>query len=221
MSYRKDPLVENGVYHIYSRSIAGYEIFGNDKDRSRMLKTIAFYAVKDPGCKFSWFTQYKNKHMSTIVSLTSGSEKLIEILAYCLMPTHLHLVLKQIAKDGISKFLNLILKSYSAYFNNKHNRKGPLWESRFKNIPITDDGYLFHLIRYIHLNPTSSDSRINKPEDWKYSSYREYLDLVPENERLCSFSEYLDVNPDSYREYTNDRMDYQRKLSKIKHLTLE
>ena len=60
----------------------------------------------------------------------------VEIIAYCIMPTHFHLVVKQLKEDGISFFIQQILNSYSRYFNIKTKRKGPLWEGRFQNVII-------------------------------------------------------------------------------------
>lgn len=136
------------------------------------------------------------------------------------MPTHIHLILQQLKNYGISRFMNLILKSYSKHFNIKHKRKGPLWEGRFKNVLVETNEQFLHLTRYIHLNPVT-DYLVNKPEDWKFSSYREYIGLVDKDERICDFSDYLDMDIPSYQGFVNDRIVYQRELAQIKHLILE
>jgi putative transposase len=147
-------------------------------------------------------------------------EKLVEIIAYCIMPTHLHLVLKQLEDNGISIFMNRILNSYSHYFNIKHERKGPLWEGRFKHILVEKDEYLLHLTRYIHLNPVTA-YLVNKPEEWFASSYGEYLQDVKKDDKICKYSEILEIEPKSYREFIEDRISYQRELAKIKHLVMD
>jgi putative transposase len=129
------------------------------------------------------------------------------------MPTHLHLILKQLKHNGISIFMNNILNSYTRYFNTKHKRKGPLWEARFKNILIEKDEYLLHLTRYIHLNPVTA-SLINKPEDWLASSYREYIEKNAE--KICQYDDVLKTEPISYKQFVDDRISYQRELAKIK-----
>ena len=111
-----------------------------------------------------------------------------------------------------------LLNSYTRYFNTKTKRKGPLWQGRFKSVLIKTDEQLLHLTRYIHLNPTSEDL-VERPEDWPYSSYNEYL--RNSEEPLCSFSKYLDIEPKTYREFVESRKDYQKRLSEIKHLLLE
>jgi putative transposase len=149
------------------------------------------------------------------------SEKIVKILAYCLMPTHIHLALQQMTDGGISNFIYRLLKGYSQYFNLKHARKGPLWEGRFVNILVKTDGQLLHLTRYIHLNPVTA-LLVDKPEEWKFSSYREYVSLLKEGERkICDFSHQLTINAEGYKKFVLDRIDYQRKLALIKHLSGE
>jgi len=136
------------------------------------------------------------------------------------MPTHIHLLLQQLEGGSISKYINLLLKSYSKYFNLKYRRKGPLWEGRFRSILVASDEQFRHLTRYIHLNPTSALLTDN-PINWKYSSYKEYIKPHNNKERVCDFSDYLDIDHHSYKKFVEDQIDYQRTLEKIKHLTLE
>ncbi|MFH1798467.1 MAG: transposase [Candidatus Omnitrophota bacterium] len=135
---------------------------------------------------------------------------------YCPMPTHVHLVLKQLQSEGVSKFMCRILQGYSTYFNRKHGRKGPLWESRFKTVLVRSQEQFSHLTRYIHLNPVTS-YLVDKPEDWSFSSYREYLGICGEEKKICNFKEYLNMNPKHYKKFVEDQIDYQRELSKMKN----
>ncbi len=218
MSYRKFPLVQGEIYHVFTKSIAGFKIFNNDKDYVRMIEELRFYREGAGAGRFSLCLKSQKLKINYIKPATS--ENIVSILAYCLMPTHIHLVLKQLKDDGISKFVNLILKSYSGYFNIKHGRKGPLWESRFKNVLVETEEQFLHLSRYIHLNPVSS-YLINAPQDWQFSSYSEYINLITEDKKICNFSEYLNMEPTNYKRFVESRIDYQRRLEQIKHLLLE
>lgn len=80
-------------------------------------------------------------------------QKLVEIYCYTLMPNHFHFILKEIQQKGISLFFQKILSQYSGYFNRKYNRRGPLFESRFKDKPINTNHYFKHLSKYIWNNP--------------------------------------------------------------------
>jgi REP element-mobilizing transposase RayT len=92
----------------------------------------------------------------------------LELHSYCLMPTHFHFLLKQTKAGALKDFMTTLQVSYSMYFNKKYGRKGPLFESRFKAIPVEKTEYLTHLSRYIHLNPLGFRA-------WDHSSYNDFL----------------------------------------------
>ncbi len=219
---RKDPLVTGEVYHVYNKSIAGYRIFNNDSEFLRMINVVCYYQREKPGLKFSDFIrspEAKNNHLPPRRWESGGREKLVEIIAYCIMPTHLHLVVKQLKEYGISTFMSNVQNSYARYFNTKHERKGPLWEGKFQNLLVETDEYLLHLTRYIHLNPTTAHL-VDKPEDWLSSSYQEYL-FSTDNSRICKYDDILDIGSKDYKEFVEDRISYQRELAKIKHLLID
>lgn len=217
MSTRRNPLLIGQIYHIFSKSISGYKIFRDDDEYERMKDLLKYYKTENTPMRFSIFQEIKYKERKQIYK-TEGDDLLIEIIAYCIMPTHFHLVVKQLKENGISFFIQQILNSYSRYFNVKTKRKGPLWEGRFQNVAIETDEQLLHLTRYIHLNPVTA-YLVDRPEDWKFSSYKEFLG--EENKKLCSFLNILDITPDCYKKFVDDRIDYQRQLAEIKKLVLE
>ena len=215
---RKFPLVTEEVYHVFNRSIARYKIFSSRRDFERMIELFGYYQWKNREMKFSQWKRKKNKESLSLGVMDSA--KLVNIIAYCIMPTHIHLILKQLKDRGISTFMSQIANSYSRYFNVKYKRKGPLWEKEFSNVLVDTDEQLLHLTRYIHLNPATSNLT-DAPEDWFASSYKEYLGKADDDKKLCNFADILDISPDSYKKFVNDRIDYQRELSRIKHLLLE
>lgn len=217
---RKIPLVTNETYHIFNKSIAGYEIFNTKEEFLRIVEVIKHYQPAKTKIRFSKREEIKNDDSISPLPRLPQENKLVEIIAYCIMPTHIHLILKQTVDKGISTFMSLISNSYSRYFNLKHKRKGPLWENEFKNVLITSDEQLLHLTRYIHLNPVSAFI-VNRPGEWTASSYKEYLGEVADAQKICNFENLLNIVPSSYREFTEDRISYQRELAQIKHLILE
>lgn len=221
---RKEKIVSGNVYHIFNKSIADFKIFNKDIEFLRIKNIIKYYQIQNMPFKFSRFmeseTVKKDGFDSNFISLSQSKEKLVQIIAYCIMPTHLHLILKQLKENGISIFMGNVLNSYTRYFNTKYKRKGPLWEGRFKNVPVETDEQLVHLTRYIHLNPVTA-YLVNKPEEWLASSYKEYLSDVNSEDRVCEYDDILDVTPSFYRKFVEDRVSYQRELAKIKGLFLE
>lgn len=216
---RKDPLVTGQLFHIYSRSIAKYKIFNNARDFDRILKVFILSSYCDFDYEFSKYFRLTDKEQNLIYTkLVEKSKKLVDIVAYCIMPTHFHLVLKQVSDDGISNFISRSLNSYSRYFNTKYQRIGPLWSSRFKNVLIEDNDQLLHLTRYIHLNPSSAGI-VDKPEEWESSSYNEFIGKSLTN--ICNFNNLIDMTPEEYTKFVNDNKKYQRDLSLIKNLLIE
>lgn len=216
--YRRNSLVIGEVYHVFNKSIAGFRIFNNDSEFARMTKTICYYQRERPYIKFSKFVNSTKAKEGFLP--VSDEEKLVEIIAYCIMPSHIHLLLKQLKDNGITAFMSNILNSYTRYFNIKHNRKGPLWEGRFKNVLVKTDEQLLHLTRYIHLNPVTA-YLVNTPDKWIASSYKEYLLEVKDNSRICKYEDLLEIEPKSYKKFVLDLVSYQRELAKIKKLLLE
>lgn len=217
---RKDRLVNNHYYHVLNRSIAQYEIFKDVRDCERFLRLLDLYRYIDFDYKYSHFLELTLDHQKNVIKdLKSNNSKLVKIISYCLMPTHLHLILYQNVDSGISKFIARILNSYSRYFNLYYHRKGPMWEGHFKNILITTDEQLLHLTRYIHLNPVSANL-VKKPEDWQLSSYLEYV-RNGKDDNICEFDGLFNLSSKDYKNFVNSGISYQKELAKIKHLLIE
>ena len=216
MQIRKDSLTNNSYFHIFSRSIAKYKIFNNEKEYLRFLELLQLYRFKNFNHKYSKYLELDLKSQkTTIENLKNQNLVLVEIVAYCIMPTHVHLLLKQIDNQGISKFISKVFNSYARYFNFKHHRTGPLWAGRFKNVLVSKDEQLLHLTRYIHLNPASA-GLVKRPNDWVFSSYLEYIDKGSEKDAICSTRNLFSISPKEYKKFVLDQKSYQRDLAKIK-----
>lgn len=220
--YRKTQLCTGEVYHIYTRSIAGFVLFNHPNEYARMRSTLEYsIPIEVPVC----YSRYRillasgKLEQSRQYAKAVNHEPCVQVIGHCLMPTHLHLLLKQIAPNGISNYMHRVLDSYSRYFNLLHKRKGPLWEGRFKESHINTDELLLHMSRYIHLNPVTA-YLTDKPEAWPYSSYTSYLDPKISSP-LGQSQGLIQVPPEPYRRFVENRIDYQRKLASIKHLLLE
>ena len=215
-------MVNGCYYHIVTRSIAKYEIFNDSDDYLRIMALLDLYRFKDFQYKYSQFIGLSMRHQKAIVNSMKNSPQLVEIIAYCIMPTHIHLILKQKTDNGISKYMARVLDAYTRYFNVKYHRTGPLWEGRFKSVLVDTDEQLLHLSRYIHLNPTSA-GLVQKPRDWQFSSYREYVRsrINKSFSHLCQFEEVISVDSKEYRNFVLDRIAYQKEISKIKRLLIE
>lgn len=223
MPARFTPLVINQYYHIFNRGVNKQPIFQGLRDYKRALDILEFYSynTKLRYSKFLLLSQEdKNSFMD---NLLKENDRLVEIVCFCLMLNHFHLLLNQKKDNGISKFMANLQNSYTRYFNTKHDRVGPLLQGQFKAVLVEDDNQLLHLSRYIHLNPYSSFivKKIEDLKGYQWSSFPEYLGKV--DTALCNkqivLSHFKDI--EGYKKFVFDQADYQRKLEEIKHLTLE
>ncbi|HBU69442.1 MAG TPA: hypothetical protein DEE98_03555 [Elusimicrobia bacterium] len=217
---KREALVNESVYHVFSRSIAGYRVLNNEDEYQRLKDVIRYYKKEKPEVRFARYLKLSQEDKLSIDNKHQGREHIVEIISYCFMPTHLHLILRQKKENGISKYVGNILNSYTKYFNTKHGRKGPLWEDRFKSIRVENDEYLLHLTRYIHLNPTTA-ALVERPEEWLASSYKEFLGSTDISDPICRFDDLIEIKPKEYKVFVEDRIGYQQELHKIKTLLLE
>ena len=188
-------------YHAYNRGLNGRRIFSNDDDYRAFLNYGKRYLspaiITDPKGR-----PYAKLHHQ------------VNLLAYCLMPNHFHLLLYQTRPHGMDNLLQRWLTSYVPYFNKRHNRKGPLFQDIYKACDIDNEKYLWHISRYIHLNP------LDIKKEWRgfpYSSIDYYL-----GNRQADW-----LNPkkllDMHREYGQDYdqfvayyIDHKQALDEIK-----
>lgn len=216
MAYRKVPLVSGEVYHIYNRGVEKRPVFQTIPDYSRFILLLQFYQ-RVHSYQFSRLTH--NQRLEVIRK--ADGLLLVEIISYCLMPNHYHLVLKQIEEGGISRLARIVSDGYVKYFNKVHDRVGPLFQGKFQSVHIEDDNQLLHLTRYQHLNPVTA-GLVPAPRitDYRWSSYNEYLGnavgFCTKNLVLEKFSSKA-----KYKRFVEDYADYAKKLKKIDYLLLE
>ncbi len=96
-----------------------------------------------------------------------------EVWAYCLMPNHVHLILKPSHEDGLRAALGEVHRRYAQHINNREGWRGHLWQSRFASFPM-DNAYLLACARYIELNPVRA-KLVRSPRTWAWSSAKAHL----------------------------------------------
>ncbi|MBX4201943.1 transposase [Candidatus Saccharibacteria bacterium] len=126
------------------------------------------------------------------------------------MPNNYHLLVYQTDSDGITSLTRRLVTSYSRYFNKKYNCTGPLFEDRFKASRISEDKYLMHISRYIHLNP----ARYNI---WEFSSLPYYLGKKEASWVVPGKVLELFDGPKDYSRFLTDYKDYKKELDELKY----
>jgi len=152
---------------------------------------------------------------SELLKMFSRRKPLVAIGAYCLMPNHFHILIRQIQPNGISRFMQKLLTAYSMYFNTKYERSGTLFEGRFKSKRAIHDNYLRYLFAYIHLNPvklidsTWKEKGIQNLQEartqllhYDYSSYLDFIGKVrPEGTIVSNAKEFFPEYFEDYAEF--------------------
>lgn len=223
MPYRMTPLVNGEYYHVFNRGVAFQPTYSLKKDYERFLLYLSYYRFDNLPFKLSKLLQIPLEEREKILQeLKIAGEKIVEIIAFCLMPNHFHLLLKQESDSGISIFMRKITDGFTRYFNTRHERVGPIFQGAFKAVHVERDEQLIHLSRYIHLNPlVSFIVREENFLSYQWSSLKHYLE--GESNGLVNIKLILEhfKSPKDYLNFVLDRADYGKELEKIKHLILE
>lgn len=150
MSIRKVVFSIGEYYHLYNRGIDKRIIFTDSHDHRRFA---ALLYVCNSSRPVDINTHFQEGRAFLELFSTDRGEEIIDIVAYCLMPNHFHLLVHEKVDGGITKFMGKLSTAYSMYFNAKNARTGALFEGRFKAKHADTDEYLKYLFAYIHLNP--------------------------------------------------------------------
>lgn len=184
-------------YHVYARGNSKRQIFKDEQDFLTFLRLLERYLSPK---------ESKNKYG---VSYPNFYNK-VELVAYCLLPNHFHLLIYQYHPKALTSFMQSIMTSYSRYFNKKHKRSGPVWESRYRASLISDDSYLQHITRYIHLNP-------RQWKDYEYSSLPYYLQQDTLTWVCPNRITELFSDPQDYMYFLQDYQDIKKMNDILKH----
>lgn len=165
---------ENTYYHIYNRGVEKRNIFIDNQDYEVFLNLLKYYLSENNQAIYHPIEIIAPDNKPIRPRPLKNLNKEIELIAYCLMPNHFHLLIKQISKDGMTKLMRALSTTYALYFNRRYKREGTLFQGRYKAVIIKNDSYLLHLSRYIHLNPSSILTKTDLVT-WPYSSYSYFL----------------------------------------------
>lgn len=194
MPYRKEEFINGNVYHVILRGIDGNLIFKDTDDYYRGIFSI--YEFNNSIPVEIWLRRKQRKQEKILEALGDRVSQfplrdlLVDILAFCFMPNHLHLLLKQKSDNGITRFMRKLGAGYAGYFNRKYQRKGYVFQNRFLSVYVKDDNQLQIVFNYIHANPASliepnfKEIGIKNPtqvikfiENYKWSSYQDYVGI--------------------------------------------
>lgn len=213
-------------YHIYNRGNDKRIIFMDNADYLRFV--VLLYISNNTDVVHISNLINQGESLMKILSIDK-KDSLVDIGAYCLMPNHFHLLIKEKTENGITKFMGKVSTGYSMYFNKRYERTGKLFEGTFKSVHADTDAYLKYLFSYTHLNPIKTIDP-NWKEDGIKDKNKAKIFL-----REYAFSSYLDyfginrkeggiINKQSFPEYFSTRKDFDDTINdwlSIKNTTIK
>ena len=173
---------ENSYYHITCRGNHRNDLFREQGDFEEYINLIRFYLkkIEDPG---------------------------IEMICYCLMDNHVHLVMRM-GQQPLGIFMHRLNLGYARYFNDKYNYIGHLFQDRFFAELITEDRQLLEASRYVHLNPVRAQM-VATPLEYRWSSYKSFIGQEPLDflhpERILDYFQNIEA-PKWYQEFVESKL---------------
>lgn len=159
-----------GIYHVMLRGIDKRNVFLHDNDKMVFMKKL----------------------------LRAKENANFGLYGYCLMDNHIHLLIHESEEIGIS--IKRITVGYVSWHNNTYGRVGHLFQNRYLSEPIESEGYLVHVLRYIHQNPLKANM-VEKPKDYPWSSYNDYISTYQGNE--------INIDADMIMTYFKEQKDFE------------
>ena len=190
MPYRKEGFENNRIYHIILRAIDDNLIFKDVSDYYRGIFSIYEFNNAKPvtiQARRKARTAFKNTLKKSYRDPTSirpierdERDKFVEISGFCFMPNHIHLLLKQIKENGISKFMQKVGGGYGRYFNDKYKRKGHVFQDTFKSVYVKEDQQFIAVASYIFTNPIALIEHGWKEKGIRSHSIKEVMKFLEE-----------------------------------------
>ncbi len=226
MAVRKIPFVTSHFYHIFNRSLFGQPIFEVKADYLRFTWLVYLLQFKNKHFSPSAFFRATNSTKEQMLKLLENLPKMVNVVAYCIMPNHYHFILEQLLDNGIQMYISNLQNAYTRFFNIKHETKGQVFEPQFKGVLIENDPQFLHTTRYVLLNPYTSYivRELERLPGYVWSSLPEYLgqgSVIGVPITYTRSYSALFKDRDDLWQYLCDQADYQRELARIKHLLLE
>jgi len=185
MPRRQVSFFVGGYYHIYNRGNNHEAIFFERENFLFFLRQLRKYFLRDA----------------------------VEIIAYCLIPNHYHLLIHR-KTDALADILQRFTLSYSKAIGKRYNRVGTLFQGPFKAILVEKEEYLLELSRYIHLNPVKA-GLVTHAEDWEFSSSRDYIEMRDGTLIVRDIIQAYIPTPQAYREFVESHQENHKLIEQL------
>lgn len=186
------PLVTGSYYHIYNRGVDKRDIFLKKDDYLRFYESLIYFNKIKPVTNFQMARLQHKRY----------KESLVEVEAYCLLPNHFHLILKQTTEGGISEYMKRVMGGYTSYFNEDNDRTGALFQGTYKRVLIDTDHYFNYLFAYVNENHVVHN--LPSPEEVYQSSTLHYTGKFTSSLMVTKSHKFATYNRDKSISLAND-----------------
>ena len=172
----------DSLYHMYNRGVEKRMIFCDAQDYAVFLSYLKTYLIPKDERKLQDILSDRTvpwKEKDKVLKLLRLNNFFgdLQLVSYCLMPNHFHVLVKQKEATTIDRFMNSLCTRYAMYFNKKYKRVGVLFQDHYKAVRVLTDEQFLHLSRYIHRNPFALTLQGAPLQSYEYSSYPDFLGI--------------------------------------------
>lgn len=157
-------IADGGLYHLINRGNGQQEIFLKKEDYQ------AFFTLL----------------------LQMSQTYNVQLLAWCLMSNHYHLVVKPERAEHLSQGMHWFQSTHVRRYHRHYGSSGHLWQGRYKSFVIDGDEHLLAVIRYVEANPVRA-GMVNSAVDWPWSSHHQRVGTGSEG--ACPFNSNTSEKP--------------------------
>ncbi len=173
----REGIAPGEYFHIFNRGNDKQNILKDARDYIRFLFLILYFQspllIYNLGRQVTYFVRHRMFNMQDEEGEILKS-RYVELVAFCLMPNHFHLLVKQHTESGISKYMQKVQNAYTKYFNTKYKRTGHLFQGPYKIVHVATNNQLLYLSCYIHRNPRELLNWKDKEDKYPWSSLQDY-----------------------------------------------
>ncbi|MBI3305989.1 transposase [Candidatus Nomurabacteria bacterium] len=208
-------------YHIFNRGVNKQLIFHDSADRVRFLFLILYFQSPitfiNIGRPVKSFVKHSVFNIEGVTTREIINSRFVELTSFVLMPNHFHLIIKEVEENGIARYMQRVLNSYTKYYNTKYNKSGHLFQGPYKAVHVKNNNQLLYLSAYIHRNPRELKEWQNKESSYPWSSYQDFvnknrfegllvLDII--SEQFENHKEYDDFVKTSPAKLLKEELDW-------------
>ena len=174
---RKTIIAPGEYYHLCNRAVNKQVIFYDSNDYFRFLFLTLYFQSE---MKFQQINRLVKEFVQHRVLDSIDVDKIVdkravELVAFCIMPNHFHLLIKEVEEEGIASYMQRVLNAYAKYYNTKYEKSGHVFQGPYRAVHIEDDRQLLHVSAYIHRNPREIAKWFKKEEQYPWSSYQDFI----------------------------------------------